>query len=516
MASELTRREFLKLATLLPLAASPLIKANTASQIAPIAGASISASQPNVLIVVLDALTASDMSLYGFPRDTTPNLNRFVQRATVFHNHYAGGNFTSPGTASLLTGVLPWSHHAYHTQGTVTDTFVKRNLFSLAPANVHTVAYTHNSFTQTLLYQFRAYLDELVWPRQLALGDLEYSDLLFSKDYIAALIGEKGDLRRLKYGLNGSLFLTFFYRWLEDLKANQINSQHRQKFRRGVPNQEWIWFLLEDGIDWTIEQAHAMPQPYLAYFHFFPPHNPYTPRVDYTGLFSKEQYDPPGKPDCFASEGNSKGSLNGTRLIYDHFIAFVDSEFGRLVNQLDQMRVLDNTYLILTSDHGEMFERGISGHNVPVLYEPLVHIPLIISKPGVTDRQDVYDLTSCVDLLPTLLHIYQQPVPEWCEGQILPTFPNAPANTDRTVYAIDSKDSPKHGAIKGGSFMIRRGDYKLLHYITHGDNSIPDELYNLKDDPEEMNDLIKTHPEIGSELQAELEIKLQQVNQKYA
>ncbi len=511
MTSQLTRRDFLKLAALLPLAGSPLV-----NRLAPAITQPGSSSQPNVLIIVFDALTASDMSLYGFPRNTTPNINRFAQRATVFHNHYAGGNFTTSGTASLLTGALPWSNHAYHFQGTVTEPFVPRNLFNLAPADVFTKCYTHNSLTLTLLYQWLPYLDELVWPRTLSLGDIEYSDRLFYNDYNIALIGEKGALRQNEHGLNSSLFLSSLVRWYQELKASQINSQYRDKFHRGVPNQEWIWFLLEDGIDWTIEQASSMPQPYLAYFHFFPPHNPYTPRVDFTPLFSESEYSPPGKPESFASEGVKKGSLNGNRLIYDRFIAFVDSEFGRLVDRLEQMGVLDNTYLILTSDHGELFERGISGHTTPVLYEPLVHIPLVIAKPGVTTRQDVYDLTSCIDLLPTLLSLYGQSIPDWCEGQILPAFPDAPGGAARAVYAVESKDSPKHGAIQVGSFMIRRGDYKLLHYLTRPGTTIPDELYDLKNDPEEMENLIGSHLEVAADLQAELEEQLKQANQKYA
>ena len=65
--------------------------------------------------------------------------------------------------------------------------------------------------------------------------------------------------------------------------------------------------------------------------------------------------------------------------------------------------MLDDTYVIVTSDHGEMFERGIRGHVTPTLYEPVIRVPLLIAKPGQREREDVYAPTSCVDLLPTLL-----------------------------------------------------------------------------------------------------------------
>jgi membrane-anchored protein YejM (alkaline phosphatase superfamily) len=76
-------------------------------------------SLPNIVILVLDALSAENMSLHGYARATTPNLERFAQRATVYNRHYASGNFTTPGTASLLTGVYPWTHHAINGSGLI-------------------------------------------------------------------------------------------------------------------------------------------------------------------------------------------------------------------------------------------------------------------------------------------------------------------------------------------------------------------------------------------------------------
>jgi glucan phosphoethanolaminetransferase (alkaline phosphatase superfamily) len=102
--SELTRREFLlSMATVpfLSLRLPQLVQAATAP------AAQDSASQPNIIILLYDTLSAHHISLQGYERETTPNLARLAEGATIFHNHYAGGNFTSPGTASLLTGLYP-------------------------------------------------------------------------------------------------------------------------------------------------------------------------------------------------------------------------------------------------------------------------------------------------------------------------------------------------------------------------------------------------------------------------
>src|SRR5512139_3704437 len=93
----LSRREFLKLASLAPIGIysrplDGLLKAATPDN-------------PNVIFLVFDAWSQRNVSLYGYPRHTMPNLEKFAEHGTVYHNHYSAGVFTVPGTASLLTGL---------------------------------------------------------------------------------------------------------------------------------------------------------------------------------------------------------------------------------------------------------------------------------------------------------------------------------------------------------------------------------------------------------------------------
>ena len=95
---DFNRRDFLKLAGMLPLGlAAPQLDRSLGLQ----------SDKKNVIIIVFDAFSAYNISLYGYGRETTPNITRLAERATVYHNHYAGSNFTTPGTASLLTGTYP-------------------------------------------------------------------------------------------------------------------------------------------------------------------------------------------------------------------------------------------------------------------------------------------------------------------------------------------------------------------------------------------------------------------------
>ena len=107
MRNQITRRDFLKLAGLLPLSYATPRLVDSLKKI------DQSGIIQNVVIVVFDAFSAHNISLYGYRRETTPNIARWAERAVVYHNHYAGGNFTTPGTASLLTGTYPWTHRAF-------------------------------------------------------------------------------------------------------------------------------------------------------------------------------------------------------------------------------------------------------------------------------------------------------------------------------------------------------------------------------------------------------------------
>lgn len=100
MRSSQNRRDFLKLLALLPpsLLLPQVIQQPLRAAADPMA--------KNVLIIVFDTLSAANISAYGYPRATMPNLARIAERATVYHNHYSGGNFTTPGTSSLLTGPI--------------------------------------------------------------------------------------------------------------------------------------------------------------------------------------------------------------------------------------------------------------------------------------------------------------------------------------------------------------------------------------------------------------------------
>src|SRR5512143_981122 len=154
MGSSPNRRDILKMLALLPASLYFSRLAETAAR------PPASPDARNVLIVLLDALTAKNIQLYGYPRRTMPNLARMADRATVYHSHYSAGNFTTPGTSSLLTGTYPWTHRAVGLGRKVLESMRHRSMFAFFD-DYYRTAYSHNNFVNTLLRQFFADIDYL-------------------------------------------------------------------------------------------------------------------------------------------------------------------------------------------------------------------------------------------------------------------------------------------------------------------------------------------------------------------
>ena len=186
----LNRRDFLKL-----MAALPLVRLSWQPRPihrAPKAAADDDRDQPNLLILLFDAFSAQHASLYGYPRHTTPQIERFAERATVYHAHYTGGSFTNPGTASLLTGTHPWDHRSMQLYSPMLASQVKKNFYHALGDTYYGVGYSHNMIATTLLYQCMADLDDFMKTRELCLMDGQLADKLFFNDYDIAVWRERG------------------------------------------------------------------------------------------------------------------------------------------------------------------------------------------------------------------------------------------------------------------------------------------------------------------------------------
>ncbi len=517
MEKELSRRDFLKIGASIPLMKLAMDFSPSLDK----GFMPLEADSPNILVIVFDALSATNVSLYGYPRETTPHLSRFAEQATVFNRHYAGGSFTSPGTASILTGTYPWTNRAFHLYGTVARDFTQRNLFSsFSEDDYHRMVFTHNDLAAMLLHQFEEDIEHHKKTKELCrFSEYFLADDYFPNDHNAAFLGERTITRGQRgqdLQLPSSSFFSALHRVWRTHEKQNTRAEFKDDFPRGLPstNAGPIQYLLEDATEWVQQQIITAPKPFMGYFHFLPPHEPYNPHKDFINIFS-EEWQPVSKPEHHFSQEFTEKELNRKRKNYDEYIAYADAEFGKLVDFMRQNGLLDNTILVLTSDHGEMFERGILEHITPTLYEPITRVPLIISKPGQNERIEVNTPTSCTDLLPTLMHAAGKPIPEWTDGQVLPTFIEDEIDTERSVFTVEAKSNPKPSPLGKGTVAMVKDRYKLVHYFGYDGFDDQFEMYDLTNDPEELDNLYSESNTLAGDLKVELLAAVDEANKPY-
>jgi len=496
----ITRRDFLKLLGTAGLLA-PL------SRFFPITTQSSlgkdNSDKPNFIILLFDTLSARHMSLYGYGRNTTPNIDKIARSSTVFHRHYSSSNFTQPSTASLLTGVYPWTHRSLDFFTPLLESFETNNIFSSLTSSHQSITYTHNIHTANILEQLKTNIDLLKPIGDLAVYNTNKYQDPFKND---KLIGPYASRRWIEtfYAPSYSLLLNPIFTFENILATSIIKNRYKSRYPIGTIDRDGYLFNLEDAIDWIGQYTASAAQSFFGYFHLLPPHEAYRPRAEFLGMFANDNFELIEKTEHHFTEGISHKELSVSCQLYDEYIALVDAEFGRLVELLEKQGALDNTYLILTSDHGQLFERGIHGHTSPTLYESGIHIPLIIHSPKQTKSIDVFSLTNIVDLVPTILAVTNQKPIRDCEGEILPVL-GGKENNDRIIFSMYSRQNARLKPLMKVTYSAIKWPYKLVTYRGYVGYDNVDELFNLDEDPDELNNLAASHSPIVADLKEALD-----------
>ena len=510
----ISRRDFLK------TSAALIASATFAGASRLLSAAHSQRNKPSILIFVFDAMSARHLSLYGYPRQTTPHLEKFAEHASVYHNHHSAGNFTTSGTASMLTGLYPWTHRAINYRGMIDRSLVDHNFFHLIGNDYRRVAFTQNLWADILLSQFETDLD-LHLPSdsfsQFADSLLQPNDLRTDRDLAYFVFQDFLNLRVDDiHPFPGSLLVAS-----TDLaRALASNRPYiSADYPRGLPTNHDFSYQnpsVLEGIGQVIQKTMIDSSPYLGYFHFWSPHEPYGARKDFVGIFPEELkiQDKPHHP--FAINSFSNQSLRKYRREYDEFVTDLDAEFGRVLADLETSGVLQNSYVIVTSDHGELFERGEQGHASALMYAPVTHIPLLISAPGQQARSDFRSLTSNLDLLPTLLQIAGREIPDWVEGRLLPGFGGSEdPNEVRSIFPMMAKDNAAFRPIQRATFTLIKGGYELFFFTGYPGHPDAFELYDLQEDPQELHDLFRSDITTASRMKDELLEAIHTANRNY-
>ncbi len=180
----------------------------------------------------------------------------------------------------------------------------------------------------------------------------------------------------------------------------------------------------------------------------------------------------------------------------DETIRSCDEGFKDFISKLAKRDRLKDTVIILSSDHGEMFEDYKVGHGEYYFNEAITSIPLIIKTYERDEGRVIDDLVEHIDIPSTILDLANISIPAWMEGRSLVPLIRGNSLEAKHVFSMNFEKNQSRGWIDKGVIVLWAEDYKLIHYLEEGKS----EMFNLKEDPEELNNLFSNEPEVGQHL----------------
>lgn len=239
-------------------------------------------------------------------------------------------------------------------------------------------------------------------------------------------------------------------------------------------------------------------EPFFLYVHAVDPHSPYDPPPSHRNKFTAKDYAGPIRPEKTLHREFLRTEINEDDLayivgLYDEDILYQDASFGRLLDALAERGRLENTLVVVVSDHGDEFREHGNWEHGSRLYEHQTRVPFIVAGPGVK-RARVEEPVSLVDVMPTVLgHIGAPPAPAARGRDLSGVLRGTGTVPDVAIY---SEEMAKRGEWNA----LRQDGWKIIRKAPRQGEDSDEEraeylLFNLKLDPGEQEDRAKAEPE---------------------
>lgn len=460
--------------------------------------------RPNVLLVTLDQFRAECLGVAGHPVVRTPTLDRLAREGVRFTHHFSNCAPCAPGRASLLTGLWQMNHRVTGNGAPLADDLpmLSRELRALG-------------YRPTLF----GYTDTALDPRILAPDDPRRSN------WEEALPGfDVGVL--LDEGIEP------WIEWLRDA-GYEIPDDPLQIYRPAEveipPGRGATWppavyraehtesaFITERAIEW-LDGLGPDPEPWCAHLSYLRPHPPYLAPAPYHDMYDPADSPEPVRRPRAADEATLHPFLVGALSVvpspadeldqrqlaatYFGMITEVDAALGRVIDHLEARGELDDTLVVVTSDHGEQ----LGDHWLVAklgFFDQSYRIPLIVRWGGLGGPAGrvVDAFTENVDVMPTLLDLCGGTVPDFCDGTTLrPFLDGALSGTDApegwrdavhlefdfrdpTSFLIEQVYGLRQDQCSISVLRDRHGKY--VHFGGH----LPSLFFDLDEDPDELVD----------------------------
>jgi arylsulfatase A-like enzyme/uncharacterized membrane protein YbhN (UPF0104 family) len=396
--------------------------------------ASVNAGRGNVIVLVVDTLRADHLSIYGYPKGSTPNLEAFARDSVRFDQAFANASWTRPSFASILTGRYPSSHGVMAKSDALPDAVVTM-AESFAQAGYQTGGFATN-YNVAPYFNFQQGFDYFQY--------LEPEFVLWADDYAAKL-----------------LLVQFARQRIETLRDRFLGVQPGTAYRDAETVNAAVLRWIE-----------AAPRnPWFLFVGYMDPHDPYF-RHPYDGA----GYSRAAHPNPRLEEADT------LRALYDGEVTYWDRQFGALIRELRRRGLYDEATILVTSDHGEEFGEHNGFWHGTTLYDEIVRLPLLVKLPGGRlGGTSVRHWVQSIDIMPTLLGAAGVPIPAEVQGA------NLFGGGASAVYAEESHEGNVLHSVR-----TRRGvdDWKLITANAGNPRGLAQvELFRVSADPGEQHNL---------------------------
>lgn len=480
------------------------------------------AERPDLILLVLDTQRADRLSCYGYERETTPAIDALAQRATRFAAPVAPAQWTAPTHASLFTGLYP-SQHTVHQMNSVLPASLPTLAQRLAAVGYHTVGFSQNPLIGLV-------------KNDLARGFHQFESVHLLSNILLTTRGSRpegsvGAGKRLELGLRWLLAEALGYSYetpLQRLAPLLAPLWQRLLQARGRSKSASTAGLLDAAARILIDREGLAPdQPIFLFINLMGAHIPYDPDRDILA-----RYLPPG-----SNVRQSSGLLRWANqlqidvdnwldaplapaqralldAIYDAEVATQDAQVDAFLEKLGHARRLEQSFLAVVADHGDHLGDKDRVNHAFGVYQPLVHVPLIIHDPlrrlapGTVRNEAV----STRRLFHTLLEAAGAATAQEAALSLSKEADGAHAEPSDVIVSEGYPLEWALGRLQGAKARVaraqghtqtaralRRAHYKLIT------NAHSAELYDLAEDGAERRDVSDLYPERVRELQQALD-----------
>jgi len=420
---------------------------------------------PNVIILVLDTVRADHLSLHGYHRPTTPNLERLAPEFLVCRNAVSAAPWTVPSHASLFTGQYPLEHGA--------RSFLPQTMSRNYWSNVYTLHPGNTTLAERL-------------------SDRGYRTAgLVSNPYLSPRSGLAQGFTQYQYLTNANYLLPLRSEWLMKRLFG-----HRWRAVFDKPQQS-AWQVNRRIERWLDMNGH---RPFLLFANYMDAHLPWHAPPPFCTAFPGRlpgfHFDIPFEAEIMDRRRSvSEAELAHLHATYDGSIRYLDHHLGLLLESLRRRGLYEKSLIVIVSDHGEYFGEHQLLEHCKDVYEPAMAVPLLIRFPDGTPRGDLMPRAHLVDVMPTILAtlgLEAEPGP----GVDLRRLDEERCLLGENYYARIKDLRRSYGnRFRRVRQAVYQGHFKYIH-SDDGDS----ELYDLETDPGEETNLVELQPERAEQM----------------